>query len=497
MNFAKIAARAIYGVEALAVSIEVHLLPGLPGLTIVGLPEVAVKESRFRVQSALISAYFQFPTRRMVINLAPADLPKEGARFDLAIALGILAASGQLECSMLESYEFHAELGLDAALRPVSGVLPAAYACYQDGKNLIVAGANAREAACVEGLTVFGAMHLAEVVAHLKGLQMLSKIQGELSLQGLALKDLNEVKGQARAKRALEIAASGGHSLLLRGPPGTGKTLLASRLPSLLPTLHLSEAIEAAAIQSVATGGFQADHWRRRPFRSPHHSASSVALVGGGSPPRPGEISLAHHGVLFLDELPEFSRASLESLREPLESGCITISRSRFQCTFPAQFQLVAAMNPCPCGYMGSNVRECSCTQDQVSRYRTRLSGPLLDRFDLLVFVNPPDYVTFLSKTAKSEETSEVVRQRVEAARMRQAQRSPVLNARLDQPGIEQYCQLSTKNSAWLISSMERFKVSPRRVHKLLKISRTLADMEGKAHICRPHLLEALSFLRD
>jgi len=383
MSLAIIYTRAKLGINAPLVTVEVHISSGLPSLAIVGLPETAVKESKDRVRSAILNSYLEFPARRITVNLAPADLPKEGGRYDLAIALGILAASGQIPTQALHRYEFIGELALSGELRSVTGALPTALACADDQRELIISQPSASEAA-LSNIRVFGAQSLLQVCAHLHDREHLHQAIPPEAIDIEHTLDMLDVKGQSQAKRALEIAASGGHNILLYGPPGTGKTMLASRLPGILPALDEREMIEVAAVYSVAAQT-QAHSWRKRPFRAPHHTASATALVGGGSNPKPGEISLAHCGVLFLDELPEFPRPVLEVLREPLESGEIRISRARAQVCFPARFQLVAAMNPCPCGYYGNNDNRCRCTVDQVRRYRDRMSGPMLDRiFSLL-----------------------------------------------------------------------------------------------------------------
>jgi magnesium chelatase family protein len=495
MGYAMVYARALCGVRACLIKVEVHILAGLPGFHIVGLPETVVKEARHRVKSALLHAGFKFPNKRLVVNLAPADMPKEGGRFDLAIAIGLLQASEQLLVEAAHQV-FCAELGLNGELRSVPGILPVAHACQLDQQTLFIAKEDAKEAALIPGLEWLAADHLLAVVGHLAGRCKLSA-KSYQEPQSLAVgPDLSDVKGQPQAKRALEVAACGGHSLLLSGPPGTGKTLLARRLPGILPELTLAEALTSASILSIVKGRLDTRQWRQRPFRAPHHSASSAALVGGGSPPRPGEISLAHYGVLFLDELPEFSRQVLESLREPLEQGEITISRSRYQYTFPASCQLVAAMNPCPCGYLGAKERDCYCRVEQIQRYHQRLSGPLLDRIDLQVVVNAPSLSELLGQTNTSEEKSCDVRARVEACRARQFERQKMLNVRLAQEPLMLALSLSRKDQAWLLQSMEQLKISARKAHKVLRVALTLMDMAEAQCVGREQLAEALSLVR-
>jgi len=492
MSLAIVHSRAQVGVEAPAVTVEAHLANGLPSLALVGLPETAVKESKDRVRSAILNCAFEFPPRRITLNLAPADLPKDGGRFDLAIALGILAASGQVPASALEQLECLGELALSGAIRPVQGVLPAALAARAAGRTLLVPKANAEEASLASGLTVIAVEHLLEVAAHLNNQTPLAPYQAQgLLRQTLPYPDLAEVQGQIAAKRALLVAAAGSHNLLFTGPPGTGKTLLASRLPGLLPPLDEQEALEVAAIHSVASHT-PLSAWPQRPFRTPHHSASGPALVGGGSRPQPGEITLAHHGILFLDELPEFDRKVLEVLREPLESGQIVIARARDKVRFPARFQLVAAMNPCPCGHLGDPSGRCRCSTEQIQRYRGKLSGPLLDRIDLHLSV--PRETTRLDANAEAGPSSAELATLVIQARQAQLDRQGCANAHLDLNGVQQHCSLQDEDRAWLENACERLGLSLRAAHRVLKVARTLADLDSAAHISRTHLGEALQY---
>lgn len=495
MSLAIVYSRGLLGMQAPEVRVEVHLANGLPAFTLVGLPETEVKESRDRVRAALQTAGFEFPARRITVNLAPADLPKESGRYDLPIAIGILAAAGYIPNQGLDRYEFAGELGLDGGLRPIRGALAMAYAAQGVGRVFVLPPSSAAEAALLQQQPVLAANHLLEVCAHLLQSQPLPAAQAQRPAVAMeAAPDLSDVRGQAVAKRALEVAAAGGHNLLFIGPPGCGKSMLAARLPGLLPAMTEQEALESAAMHSLSSRGFQAQHWGVRPFRHPHHSASAVALVGGGSTPKPGEISLAHHGVLFLDELPEFDRRVLDMLREPMETGMVHIARASAQASFPARFQLIAAMNPCPCGHHGNPRQVCRCSPDTIQRYQQKVSGPLLDRFDMLVHVPALSSEELLQ--ANLGDNSAQARTRIEAAVATQMQRQRKRNAWLDaaETNLHQPRQAATQEL--LARVMTQFQLSGRGHHRLLRLARTLADLQGQAEIAAAHIAEAVQYRR-
>lgn len=493
MTLAVVASRALAGIAAPEVAVEVHLGPGLPAFNIVGLPDAEVREAKDRVRAALNHARFEFPARRITVNLAPADLPKDSGRFDLPIALGILAASGQVKAAALAGHEFAGELSLTGELRAVRGALAMALGAAAAGRAFVLPHASAGEASLAAGVRILGAGSLLEVCAHLAGERPLEPYRNGAVGTAAAYPDLADVRGQRQAKRALEIAAAGAHALLLIGPPGTGKSLLAARLPGILPPMSEAEALESAAIHSASDAGFDPSRWALRPFRAPHHSASSAALIGGGNPPRPGEISLAHHGVLFLDELPEFPRDALEALREPLESGTIAIARAARQAQFPARFQLVAAMNPCPCGWLGDGSGRCRCASQAIARYRARISGPLADRIDLKVEAPAPREAEL---TGQPGEPSSAVRERVAAARVRQIARQGKPNAWLGPRETERHCGCDAAAAELLRQAIGRLNLSARAYHRVLRVARTIADLGGEAAIRSAHVAEAIQYRR-
>jgi len=485
MTVATVASRALAGIDAPEVTVEVHLGPGLPAFHIVGLPDAEVREARDRVRAALNHVRFEFPARRITVNLAPAELPKDSSRFDLPIALGILAASGQLPQDSLAGQEFAGELSLTGELRAIRGALAMALSARSAGRAFVLPEGNAPQAALAEGARILPARTLLEVVAHLAGEAPLAEYQSKAQVVAPAYPDFSDVKGQQQVKRALEVAAAGSHSVLMVGPPGTGKSMLAARFPGILPQLSEGEALEVAAVHSVSSGGFDAARWGERPF---------PALVGGGNLPRPGEISLAHHGVLFLDELPEFDRDVLEALREPLESGRVSIARAARQASFPARFQLVAAMNPCPCGHCGDRNGRCRCTPERIARYRGRISGPLADRIDIKLEVPAPREAELVAPVAA--ESSSEIRGRVARARGLQLSRQGKANALLGTREIDRHCGTDREGDQLLRHALARLLLSARAYHRVLRVARSIADLAGKTSIAAEHIAEAIQYRR-
>jgi magnesium chelatase family protein len=496
-QLAKVFTRSSTGLDAPVVTIEVHISGGLPGFSIVGLPEGALKESKDRVRSALINSHFKMPKGRITVSLAPANLPKRGGRYDLPIALGVLLASGQVKPSVdIEQYEFYGELGLDGLLHSSEGLLPAIIEAHKSKHSVVIPADDCAQCALVEGVNLLPAQHLLQVCEFLSGVSEPEPCPLKENTQVTYANDFSQVKGQYQAKRALEVAASGGHNIMLRGTPGSGKTMLAERLPSIMPPLSTEKALQRASIYSIAGKALDSAQMYIRAFRSPHHSSSAVSLVGGGSHPKPGEISLAHEGVLFLDELPEFPRHVLEALRQPLESGMVHVSRAQQQVSFPANFQLIAAMNPCPCGYYGDSTSKCHCTEDQISKYQAKISGPLLDRIDMVLEVPPLPKEVLLKQKNEPIENSETIRSRVLDCYNMQLSRQGKLNDRLSSDEVDRLIILNKDNRQLLEGVIDKLHLSARAYHRILKVARTIADLDHAQEIEQQHLIEAIGYRR-
>lgn len=495
MSVAIIYSRAQFGMEALLVSVEVHISNGLPSFSIVGLPEAAVRESKDRVRAALINSHYDFPKQKIIVNLAPAELPKQGGRFDLPIALGLLVASKQLAENALKGYEFIGELSLTGELNTTTGVFPAAHACSKAGNTLITAFSNQHELTSLNNNAYLCAPHLLNVCAHLNKVEkILPCDKPDLKQSRIYSKSFNDIHGQQRAKRAMKIAAAGGHHLLMVGSPGSGKTMLANRFTSLLTNMNQDEMLESKCIYSIANVTAKPKYCRQRPFRAPHHTVSTVGLVGGGSTPRPGEISLAHNGVLFLDEFTEFNRQALEALREPIETGAITISRANAQIAFPARFQLIAAMNPCPNGCDINDYGQCQCSNQQLNRYRNKISAPILDRIDIQISVPKVASKDLLNDTNKQHDNWENTKQKVRTAFEIQMQRQNCINALLEVRQLKEVCRLTKALETKTIVMLDQLRISARGLHKILKVARTIADLEQAHDITQQHITEAMSY---